>query len=346
MVTFNWEETDAKEKAEFFEKTNSLSWVVIELTDKCNFNCTWCYANASFNGQYMSKEKVEKIIKILSDEGIIQITFSGGEPLLYPHLREIIRTAKNHGMIVHINTNGYLLNKKLAKELYDAGLSQVQINIDSLDSRKHDKIRGKKGSFYRAVKALKNSKDVGLTCVSQTVLTKQNENEIVNIFKFVRSMGIQRCRLSDMIPAGRAAVKTYLKPTNFIGTLKKLEEFAFETGAKNIESGDPLFSFNNTTKLDLYGGFCPASTGMFTTISPMGDVYFCATHRKFLYNIFSDLRRGDNLNKFHSSKLENFIRLNNPSLKCKRCDYFRVCKGGCPSRRGYTLSGADYWCQS
>jgi radical SAM protein with 4Fe4S-binding SPASM domain len=293
----------------------------------------------------MTKENVEKLVQILADAGIKQITFSGGEPLLYPYIKEVVKEANDYDMIVHMNTNGYFLTKKLANELYKLGLTQVQINIDSLNPVIHDNIRGKKGSFNRAIKALKNAKDVGLTCASQTVITKLNEEEILDIFRFARSIGIQRCRVSDMINEGRATGKTDLMPTDYIETLKKLSEFAYETGAKNIESGDPLFPLNHEIKLELSGGFCPASIGLFTSISPQGDVYFCAMHRKILYNIFDTLEKEDNLNEIHKIKLKEFIQSKRESLKCRKCNYFKICQGGCFARYKHSIDSTDYWCR-
>ncbi len=347
MVTFSWEETDAKEKVKYFEKEKSLAWAVVELTESCNFNCMWCYANSgnSSDPKHMSKENLKKLIQTLANSGLKQITFSGGEPTLYPYLKKAVKLAKDNGFIVHMNTNGYLLTKKLAQELKNLGLSQVQINIDSLDSKKHDYIRGKEGSFYRAIKALKNAKEVGMTCVSQTVLTKLNETEILDIFKFARSLEIQRCRVWDMMATGHASEKTDLRPTNYMETLQKLAEFSSNTGAKNIETGDPLFLVNCVTNLDVSVGFCPALKGLFTTISSLGETYLCAVYRKSLYNVFNDLNGENALNEIHKIKLKEFIRLNKTPSKCKACNNFKICNGGCPARRGYTTEGVDYLCQ-
>lgn len=344
MVTFDWGETDAEEKVKKFEKTRSLSWAVIELTNLCNFNCLWCYANSTLKNQYMNKENAKKLVQILADAGIKQVTCSGGEPLMYPYIKEFVKDANEHGMVVHMNTNGYFLTKELAKWLYRLGLTQVQINIDSLNPKIHDFVRGKKGSFNRAIKALKNAKAVGLTCVSQTVLTKQNENEIIDIFRFARSMGIKRCRVWDMMPTGRATEKMDFRPSDYISTLKKLAEFAHETGAKNIETGEPLFSFVHETKLNLSGGFCPAFAGMFTIVSYQGNVYFCAAYRKLLYNIFNALHE-DNINNLHNIRLREFMQSNEMASKCRECSFSKTCRGGCPARRGYESGGIDYWCK-
>ncbi len=346
VVTFDWSENDAKEKFKNFEKRKSLSWAVIEVTDYCNFNCKWCFANAGQNlsPRHMEKENLKTLITALANSGLKQITLSGGEPTLYPHLKEIIEWAHSYGLVVHMNTNGYLLSKDLAIELKSAGLSQVQINIDSLDPRKHDYVRGKKGSFHRAIKALKNAREAGLTCVSQTVLTKENENEIIDIFKFARSMGIQRCRVWDMTPSkGYAKENMDLMPTDYITTLQKLSDFAYETGAQSVETGEPLFPLNFKTDLNVIGGYCVAVAGLYCTISNKGDVYFCATLREPLYNIFEEMGKGRDIRNIHQYKINEYLGSVKEVEKCKMCKFLQSCKGGCSTRREYK-KGIDYWC--
>lgn len=347
VVTFDWEENNAKEKFKTFEKKKSLSWAVVEVTEQCNFNCIWCYANANSNikKQFMPRKDIIKLIDILADSGIKQITFSGGEPTTYPYITDAIEFAYDHGLIVHMNTNGFLLTKKFAKELHKAGLSQVQINIDSLDPDNHDITRGRKGSFKRAVLALKNAKEVGMTSVSQTVLTKKNENDIIDIFKFARNQGIQRCRVWDMTPSeGRAEDNMRLMPSNYILTLLKLTEFAYETNAQNVESGDPLFPLDYKLPLSVSGGeYCAAAAGMFTTISCRGEVYYCATLRKPLYNIWRDLD-GYLLKEYHKMRVEEHLQLYQNHEVCGNCKFSKTCNGGCLTRRKFSKNNIDYWC--
>lgn len=343
MVTFDWKDCDAKRKVKAFNENKSVSWAVVELTESCNFNCIWCYANSRFSKDYMSIVDAKKVIDYLSENGVKQVTCSGGEPLMYPHIKEFVKMASDSGLIVHMNTNGYLLTRKLAKELHGLGLSQIQTNIDSLNPEVHDYIRGKRGSFARAVNALKVAMEVGMTCASQTVLTKLNEKEVVDIFRFARSMEVPRCRVWDMSMGGRALGKVDLRPTNYVGTLRELSKFASETGAINIESGDPLFSSKcNKTDLKFSGGFCPAIAGLYMTISCKGDVYYCASIRKPMYNIFDLIEKEERLSSFHELKLKDTP--NEVSQKCKSCGSFESCKGGCMLRRDYINSNLDYFC--
>lgn len=346
VVTFDWEKNDAAEKFKNFEKRKSLSWAVVEVTDYCNFRCKWCFANAGRGSglKHMGEEDLKRLVMALVDAGVRQITLSGGEPTLYPHLREAIAEASSQGLVVHMNTNGYLLSKELAAELKSAGLSQVQINIDSLDPAKHDHVRGRKESFHRAIKALENAKEAGLTCVSQTVLTKENEGEIAEIFKFARSMGLQRCRVWDMTPSeGHARENTDLMPTDYITTLQGLSGFACDTGAQSVETGDPLFPLNFKTGLKVVGGYCVAAEGLYCTISNEGNVYFCATIREPLYNIFAEIDEERDIRDTHKCKLNEYLGSFREGKKCRTCEFLQTCKGGCYTRRSYR-EGIDYWC--
>jgi radical SAM protein with 4Fe4S-binding SPASM domain len=341
VVTFDWEKNDAKEKFKSFSRKKSLSWAVVEITEYCNFNCKWCFANAGDNQKpvHMEKEKAFGLIDTLADSGVRQITFSGGEPTVYPHIADVISKAHERGLVVHMNTNGFLLTKELARRLKEKGLSQVQINIDSLDPKCHDYIRGRKNSHERAIEALKNARAVGLTCVSQTVLTKKNENEIVDIFKFARGMGLQRCRVWDMTPSeGCAKENIELMPTDYMTTLNELSEFAIHTGARSIEAGEPLFPQYIQTELPVSGGFCVAKAGLIINVGATGDIFFCCTDRRPLYNVF---KVTDDLKEVHRLKLNEFIRL----LKGGCQDCTMPCQGGCPTR-WQASSGRDYWCRS
>jgi len=357
-VTFDWGENDAMEKVKHFEKTlrgmyGRLLWATVEFTELCNHRCVYCYENAEPKLKYniMDKETALKLIDYLSRSGIRQLTCSGGEPLMYPYIKDVIKAAKDKGLVVHMITNGYFLTKELAKELFDLGLTQVQINIDSVNPKKHDTIRGKKGSFEHAVNALKNAREAGMTTVTQTVVTELNEDEIVDIFKLARSIGVNRCRVWDIVPSeGRALEHMHLKPTrNYIDILKELTEYAKKTGATNIESGDPLFPQDYDTGLSLTGGYCPYSIGLLANISVRGDSYFCCTNREnSMYNIFDVMNKNESLGKVHAERLRKTLKrlqFFNVQKECLSCNFFKKCMGGCYMRRRYVDHEKDYWCE-
>lgn len=344
VVTFDWEENDATEKVIFFMEKRKLCWAVVEVTNACNFNCVWCYANTGcnekFSRRHMPRKRLDMLLEILHKSGIRQITFSGGEPTVYPHLKHAVKKAKGMGFVVHMNTNGYLLTDELALELKELGLSQVQINIDSMDSETHDRVRGKKGSFRRALSALESARKAGITCVSQTVVTKHNEKEVHKIFRMAREKGIHRCRVWDMMPSEGCGLESFdIRPTNYTKTLEKLVSFAEKTGAKHIEVGEPFFPFHKTS-IPTSHVSCVATAGVLTNISYNGDVYFCVTQRKPMMNIFS--LKGS-FQEAYEKRLKEFISAFNIPPECSSCEMSERCMSGCYTRREHT-KGLDYWC--
>jgi radical SAM protein with 4Fe4S-binding SPASM domain len=347
VVTFDWEENDAREKVKHFERRGSPVWAVIEVTNSCNLNCIWCYANsgnkARIRREHMGLADLKRLIGVLRDAGLKQITYSGGEPTVYPKIREAVKIAKDNDFVVHMNTNGFVLTRGFARELESLGLSQIQTNIDSVNPRKHDYLRGRKGSFSRAVSALKNAREVGITCVSQTVLTRENEGEIVDIFKLARSLGLQRCRVWDMMPSSGCALENFdIRPTNYIESLKELTKFAERTGGKHIESGEPFFPLGFKTDLEVSHVPCVASHGVLVNFAYNGDVYYCVTQRKPMFNVFRDLK--GRFDEFYRIKLKEFLGSARLNPKCMKCELFDMCKGGCYTRRSYSKEGLDYWC--
>jgi radical SAM protein with 4Fe4S-binding SPASM domain len=346
VVTFDWERNDAREKVDSFLKRGTLAWAVVELTHDCNFRCKWCYASAAAGkrGTTMSLERASYMLNLFAEHSDVkQITCSGGEPLLYPHLDEFVKRASDLGFIVHINTNGYLLDRERAETLASLGLTQVQINVDSMDPKKHDRIRGMRNSRKRAVQALENCSDAGIKTVMQTVLSKDNENEIFDIFEFALELGMDRSRVWDMLPVGSAFEREDLRPSDFLDTLAKLENFAHENGCRYAESGDPMFPGGRATKVNVYGGFCAAMRGGFVTISPKGDVYPCATQREYvLYNIF-EIEHQTLFRQLHGYSVGGYRRALEIAEECRGCSLKKTCLSGCPTRR--SPGRLDYWCE-
>jgi len=342
-ITFEWGTGDADEKVKQFFKTRNISWAVIEVTTACNFNCQWCYVG-KVKPKHMPKEQLFQLLKELKKAGVKQVTFSGGEPLLYPHLKDAMKFAKDLGLVIHMNTNGYLFTEETAKELKSLGLSQIEVNLDSLDRKKHDEVRGKEGAFERAILAFKNAKKAGITCVSHTVLTKENEDEILDIIKFVRNLGVERCRIWDMMLSGSAKDKKHLLPTRYLELLKEISRFAKKTGAVRIEAGEPLFPLDFDPELPVVDSWCVCARGLLINIAVDGDVYFCCTFRKSLYNIFDAIKNKKDLAEWHRLMLKRFLQRYKPAKRCLTCEFWEKCRGGCLTRSGYTEDGVDYWC--
>lgn len=106
-----------------------LSHIVV--TRRCNLACTYCSEFDDFSQPVPTEEMLCRIDQ-LAALGTTIITLTGGEPLLHPHLDQIIRRVRGHGIIAVLVTNGYLLNVERIERLNRAGLDRMQISVDNL----------------------------------------------------------------------------------------------------------------------------------------------------------------------------------------------------------------------
>lgn len=136
-----------------FYKVNKLSpvHVTIKPTLCCVANCLHCNPrNKRFDGKkILTIEDYNILFKKLYKMGTRSICISGGEPLLYKNIIQLVKIATKNKLKVSLNTNGYLLSKETFGELLNAGLLSLNVSIDSPFPEKHDNLRNLKGLFNR-----------------------------------------------------------------------------------------------------------------------------------------------------------------------------------------------------
>jgi cyclic pyranopterin phosphate synthase len=172
----------------------------ISLTPACNLNCIYCHAEGEVSPRsLLSAEEIAAIMQVAADYEFRSVKFTGGEPLLRNDLLEIIRAVPD-GMESSLTTNGTLL-AGVAAELEEAGLSRVNVSLDSLDPVTYQRITGKDrlGDVLKGIEAALHS---GLTPVkiNMVVLSGINEHEIPHFLEFVkgnRDLVLQLIELMD-----------------------------------------------------------------------------------------------------------------------------------------------------
>jgi len=118
----------------------------IMITNRCNLKCIMCKQWRQPQAQELSTQDWKDIIKDLKENGIRNLHFTGGEPLLRKDFRELVSHAARYGFVVGLTTNGSLLNKDLLEDLVGSGLRSIAISLDALNNG-FDRIRGVPNSF-------------------------------------------------------------------------------------------------------------------------------------------------------------------------------------------------------
>ena len=98
---------------------------------RCNLSCTYCNEFDTFSKPVALEEMFHRV-DLLANLGTTIVTISGGEPLLHPHLEEVVRRVRSHGILAGMITNGYLLTPQRIEHLNRAGLDHLQISIDNV----------------------------------------------------------------------------------------------------------------------------------------------------------------------------------------------------------------------
>src|SRR5690242_8218071 len=111
--------------------------VRVSVTDKCNFRCTYCMPAEGLvwlpKPEILSFEEIARLVDVLARMGVREVRLTGGEPLVRRDLPELVRMlAATPGVTdLSLTTNGVLLDR-LAKPLVDAGLTRLNVSLDSL----------------------------------------------------------------------------------------------------------------------------------------------------------------------------------------------------------------------
>ncbi len=146
-----------------------------------------------FDGEeLLPLDNVLEFLKIAIDEGVKKIRITGGEPLLRKGLDEFIAKlhAYNKEVALVLSTNGFLL-KKMAKGLKDAGLSRVNVSLDSLKSDRVLKI-SQKDALKNALEGIEESLKVGLKLkLNMVVMKGVNDDEILELLEYAKNRSIQ-----------------------------------------------------------------------------------------------------------------------------------------------------------
>nr|WP_240447049.1 GTP 3',8-cyclase MoaA [Helicobacter pylori] len=168
----------------------------MSVTKQCNFRCQYCMPTTPLDffddEELLPLDNVLEFLKIAIDEGVKKIRITGGEPLLRKGLDEFIAKlhAYNKEVALVLSTNGFLL-KKMAKDLKKAGLSRVNVSLDSLKSDRVLKI-SQKDALKNTLEGIEESLKAGLKLKLNTVVMKSvNDDEILDLLEYAKNRHIQ-----------------------------------------------------------------------------------------------------------------------------------------------------------
>ena len=172
---------------------------------RCNLRCLHCYSASG------PEERGALPVGLLRDalvdaaaEGYRALSVSGGEPLLYAGLEELLGQARALGWLTTLTTNGTLLRPRLLERLRPS-LDFVAVSLDGAPES-HDRVRGRRGAFERMRAGLRVLRALGLPFGVVFTLRADNVQEIGFAAGFALDEGASVLQIHPLAEAGRAAL--------------------------------------------------------------------------------------------------------------------------------------------
>jgi GTP 3',8-cyclase len=186
-----------------------INYLRISLTDRCNLRCVYCMPeDMTFRPrqELLQDEEILRLVRLFADLGFKKYRLTGGEPTVRANIIDLVRgiSATPGVSTVAMTTNGLLLDR-LAASLAEAGLSRVNISIDTLNPDKFKKLTrwGEVEDVWRGIKA---SQDAGLEIKINAVVVR-NYNDQEDVVDLARLTFYQpwQIRFIEMMPFGDVA---------------------------------------------------------------------------------------------------------------------------------------------
>jgi len=177
---------------EKIKNKESVALIQLQYNYACNFKCKHCAIERfkQQNGRLLTVADVKRIADQADAMGLASICISGGEPLIFPDLKDVIAAIGPERFVISMDTNGWFLTEDKVKWLVENGVDRVHLSMDGLESS-HNKFRRAEGSWKRSLEALENCKKHGLGVIVNIVTTKSlvSSGELIRQLDFLAKYG-------------------------------------------------------------------------------------------------------------------------------------------------------------
>jgi pyrroloquinoline quinone biosynthesis protein E len=303
--------------------------LIAELTYRCPLRCVYCSNPVDFahSREELSTTEWCRTFSEAAELGVVQLHFSGGEPMLRDDLAELIRHARKCDLYTNLITGGTLLDKDKLHRFQDAGLDHIQLSIQGASSAAAEMIAGVR-SHQKKLEIARLITVMGFPFTLNVVIHRLNIAEIPELIRLALELGAQRLELANtQFYAWGAENRRALMPTR--GQYLRAEEIAIEAIPKYSGTLEIVFVQNDY----LSGEPKPCMGGWGRTymcINPTGEVLPCHAAKVIPGLRFETVRDGSLATIWRDSPGLNAFRgdgwMREP---CRSCDRKEIDFGGC-----------------
>ncbi len=183
--------------------------VILDLTNKCNQNCVFCYREG-VNGlkgtdsewRFRSLEELEEIFHDLKAMNVPSVALTGGEATCHPRFLDAVATAKRFGFATTLVTNGTVIKPEQIRALslmLDPACDRVELSLDAADSNTYRKIRSSE-RYHHLLETLRSFRDNRIPFSTMTLLVRDNADQALDILHMACDHGPVAMALEPPFP--------------------------------------------------------------------------------------------------------------------------------------------------
>ena len=349
-----------KDKGEASEATlRTMKEVCIELLGACRQKCIFC-SGGDWGAEQLTPEKVKNVLLQAKSYGAKVFSISGGEPLLYRNLSEVMDYGKDLDFQLALYTSGVGKHGAIGGELankfaenYGRNEQQFKVifNLQGSKGQTHDRLVGVEGAFDTAMRSIRNSVREGIWVEVHFVPMSANWREILEVAEVCEGLGVKRLSPLRLMMQGRASRKNELMLTKeeFMRLqflfLRLIEDHA--KGCKKLETrlGHPI---DFTFLIDPHREIKSCRGGIDAPyVQPDGTCDVCPAFKDFEQLHAGNIREKSFGEIWSASgvfkRFRHFIanEWSNIGGACSDCPYLMFCKGKCTAQRLWSYGRWD-----
>jgi MoaA/NifB/PqqE/SkfB family radical SAM enzyme len=246
--------------------------VQIQTTENCNLRCVTCAVANKRRFFGLETNKIKEVLDYLAEWGVLNIEWSGGEPLLRKDFCDLVWYANRLGFEQNLLTNGTLFNSENSKFLRKYFFN-TQISLDGVCDV-YNRIVGRDywEKFKKSLRCFLDEKPKGL--IAAVVLQKENVSNIDSVIEFCGDNGLKDVRVSMQVSLGRSECISWNEYNGVIDQfrcqLPKLEKLA---KSKNVFLDTFLGKIDHDGDVDDVGRLISPGGYSFVYINARGDIF-------------------------------------------------------------------------
>jgi pyrroloquinoline quinone biosynthesis protein E len=303
--------------------------LLAEVTHRCPLHCPYCSnpVELAARENELSTEVWQRVLREAAAIGVLQVGFSGGEPLVRADLEQLVTTASDARMYTNLITSAIGLTESRARRLKDAGLDSIQISFQSDEATLADRIAGAT-THASKVSAAQMIRDAGFPLTMNVVIHRENIERLSHIVALAEALHAERLELASTQYYGWA----YLNRSALLPTRAQIDcATAIVTEAKQRLLGkiEILFVvpdyFADRPKACMHGW-----GNRHLTVNPVGNALPCPTAQHIPNLAFDNVKdRSVGWIWSHSESFNKFRGTDWLPQPCQGCEFREVDFGGC-----------------